>query len=69
MISEIATKPIPFEIKSGMTRQENFFSNLRYWQKLTDQESTELTVIYGGEENFATSNGNYVSWRRLESVF
>ena len=69
LISEIATKPIPFEIKSGMTRQENFFSNLRYWQKLTDQESTELTVIYGGEENFATSNGNYVSWRRLESVF
>lgn len=25
--------PVPFEIKSGMTMNENYFINLKYWQK------------------------------------
>ena len=60
---------LPFEIKSGMTMQENYFSNLRYWQKLTGEESHNLNVIYGGANNLKTSKGNYISWQNLSGIF
>lgn len=65
LILEKGLNPILFEIKSGMTMQENHFSNLKYWQKLTGEDSSNLNVIYGGENDFKTSKGNYVSWQNL----
>ncbi len=57
--------PLPYEIKSGMTMNDSYFSNLKYWQKLTGEDSKNLNVIYGGDTDFNTSNGNYISWNSM----
>jgi hypothetical protein len=69
LIVDTAHKPFPVEIKSGMTLSDSYFSNLKYWQKLTGEKSKNLNVIYGGEINFRTSIGNYISWRSLNKIF
>lgn len=58
----------PVEIKSGMTRNMAFLNNLQYWQKLTNNPSDNSYVVYGGDENVKTSNGNYISWRSLSEI-
>ena len=60
--------PIPYEIKSGMTMHDSFFGNLKYWQKISGEESENLNIIYGGETNLKTSNGNFISWRSLQEL-
>ncbi|NLE34998.1 MAG: ATP-binding protein [Bacteroidales bacterium] len=57
--------PVPFEIKSGMTMNEYYFTNLKYWQKLTGEKPENMSVIYGGDTNLKTSSGNYISWKKL----
>jgi len=62
---------LPIEIKSSKTRLPNLLDNLKYWQKLnTDQNinSNDLNVIYGGEDDMKTSNGNFVSWKNINSI-
>ncbi len=68
LIIDTPSGPIPIEIKSGKTMQENYFSNLKYWQKLSGDETSNLNVIYGGEQSFNTSYGKYISWSKLESI-
>lgn len=65
LIIDTAEKLLPYEIKSGMTMNDSYFSNLKYWHKLTGEESKNLNVIYGGDINLRTSNGNYISWQNL----
>ncbi len=57
--------PVPYEIKSGKTMNDNFFANLKYWQKLTGEKPENLNVIYGGDTNLKISIGNYISWKNL----
>lgn len=59
------TDLLPFEVKAARTRNTHFFDNLRYWQKLSDISTEKLKVIYGGEEDFKTSKGTFVSWRNV----
>lgn len=57
---------LPFEVKVAQTKNKHFFDNLLYWQKLNGTLSTELlNVIYGGNEDFKTSDGNFISWRNI----
>ena len=58
--------PQTYEIKSGMTMNDSYFSNLKYWQKITGEETKNLNVIYGGDTNLKTSIGNYISWKSLQ---
>ncbi len=58
----------PFEIKSAKTRNNHFLDNLNYWQKLNGTPTEYLNVIYGGDENFLTSFGNFISWRNLNEL-
>jgi uncharacterized protein len=58
--------PLPYEIKSGMTMNDNYFTNLKYWQKLVDEKAENLNVIYGGDTDLNTSSGNYISWRSMQ---
>jgi hypothetical protein len=51
-----------------MTMNDSFFANLKYWQKLTGEESNRLNVIYGGDIDLGTSNGNYIAWRSLKNI-
>lgn len=57
--------PVAFEIKSGMTMNESYFTNLKYWQKLTGEKADNMNVIYGGDTMLKTSNGNYIPWNKL----
>lgn len=69
LIVESGLQPELYEIKSGMTLHENYFSNLKYWQKLTGENPENLNVIYGGNNDYKTSNGNYISWKNLSAKF
>ncbi len=69
LIVDTANKPVLVEIKSGMTMSDSYFSNLKYWQKLTGEESKNMNVVYGGDINLSTSNGSYISWRSLNKIF
>lgn len=57
--------PVPIEIKSGMTMNDSYFANLKYWQKITGEKHENLYVIYGGDTDLRTSKGNYISWSSL----
>ncbi len=57
--------PVPYEIKSGMTMNENYFTHLKYWQKLSGEKTENLNVIYGGDTSLSTSIGNYISWKNI----
>jgi hypothetical protein len=69
LIVQTANQHTPFEIKSGMTMSESYFSNLKYWQKLTGEDSENLNVIYGGDTDFKTSAGNFISWKNIATKF
>jgi predicted AAA+ superfamily ATPase len=60
--------PVPIEIKSGMTINESYLSNLKYWQKVSGDVSGVLSVIYGGDTNLNTKSGNFISWRSLKDL-
>jgi len=42
---------------------------LHYWKKLNGfEDNVLLNVIYGGDEDVKTSEGNYISWRNVFSL-
>jgi len=51
------------EIKSGSTIKTEFFKNLLIWQKISETSSDNLTVVYGGEQSYQSSNGKFLSWK------
>jgi len=67
LLIERAAELIPIEIKSGKTIQQSFFDNLLYWKKLTGNQKAELQVIYGGDQNFQTTSGNFIRWKNLNA--
>ncbi len=54
-----------YEIKSSMTMNNQYFSNLKYWQNLSGVSTDKLYVIFGGDTNYKTADGNYISWKNL----
>jgi hypothetical protein len=44
---------------------DNYFTNLKYWQKLSGEKPGNLNVIYGGDTSLRTSSGNFISWKEL----
>jgi predicted AAA+ superfamily ATPase len=51
------------EIKSGSTMKSDFFKNLMMWQKLSAIPNNQLTVVFGGEQSYQTSNGKLLCWK------
>lgn len=68
IIVDNGTELLPFEIKSAKTKGSHLFQNLKYWQKLNNSHTNSLNLIYGGDENFKTSEGNYISWRNISKI-
>lgn len=58
----------PIEIKAAKTKNISLLENLAYWNKLTPTSSSFLNLIYGGDENFKTSLGNFVSWQNIDTL-
>lgn len=65
LIIDKSDEPVPCEIKSGMTMNDSYFANLKYWQKITGKKSENLNVIYGGNISMKTSLGNFIAWNDL----
>ena len=57
----------PIEIKSGETKSMEYFKNLTYWNRLSDNEPGNSFVIYGGDKDRNTNAGRMLSWRSLVS--
>lgn len=68
LIIDTPEGPVAYEIKSGMTMNDNYFTNLRYWQKLSGEKTKNLNVIYGGDKDLKTSSGNYISWKSIQKI-
>jgi len=56
---------IPIEIKSGMTPNPDYFSNLIKWNKFSDTDVNNNFVTYAGEQSHELSKGKLVSWKEL----
>lgn len=64
VIVDDAGKLLPVEIKSGKTVNSEFFKNLDYWRKLSNEERSVL--LYAGDPEQKRSNGATVlNWRSL----
>lgn len=54
-----------FEIKSSATINADFFRGLKRFADISGLQPEKLNVVYGGDNNLTTLQGNYVSWRSL----
>ena len=62
---ETPDKLIPIEIKAGKTVVENYFENLRKWNRLSGGECADAYVIYGGRENQNRREAKVLSWMNI----
>lgn len=53
------------EIKASATLKTDFFSGLKHFQSLSGISDDALSVVYGGDADFLTSGGKYISWRNI----
>ncbi|NGX60882.1 MAG: hypothetical protein K940chlam9_00356 [Chlamydiae bacterium] len=56
------------EIKSGKTLTSDFFTNIHYWQKLTDSSPSNSYLIYGGHELQKRSYSHVLGWQNLDRL-
>lgn len=64
IIVDTAGKLLPVEIKAGKTISNEFFRNIEYWCKLSQQNQSIL--LYGGEQEQKRSDGKWVmNWRLI----
>jgi predicted AAA+ superfamily ATPase len=64
IIIDTAGKLVPIEIKSGKTINSDFFKNIDYWCKLSQQNQSLL--LYSGEQEQKRSDGKWVmNWRMM----
>ena len=54
-----------YEIKSAATMHSDHFASLKTFAKTAQLDADRLHVVYGGEQNIQTSNGDYISWKNL----
>jgi hypothetical protein len=51
------------EIKSGKPVNPDFFKNILYWQKTTENSRDQSFAIYGGLENQPWPQAQVLSWQ------
>lgn len=54
--------PVPVEIKSGKTVAPDFFKEINYWDKLTNNSQVPKFLVYGGSENQNWPQAKVLSW-------
>lgn len=62
MLIEDAGQLYPVEIKSGATISPSMFNDLKWWNKLTANDSANATLVYGGNQNFTQNKINIKPW-------
>lgn len=56
------------EIKAGATKSSSYFSNLKFWQKVSDTEAENVHVVYGGDKSLRLQQGHLWSWQELPEM-
>jgi len=51
------------EIKSGATLNDNYFKGLTLFQQISNTDKNNLTVVFGGDADYTTQTGRFVSWK------
>ena len=54
-----------YEIKSSATINSDFLNGLKNFRKTADLPQENTAVIYGGDINFRTTSGFFVSWKKV----
>ncbi len=54
------------EIKSSATMNPTFFKTLKMFQAMADLPSESLTVVYGGDVDYHTQQGKFMSWKNID---
>ena len=54
------------EIKSSATLNTKFFNSLKRFQSISNISTDKLSVVYGGDIDFQTDNGKFISWKNMK---
>ncbi|GAB4110755.1 MAG: ATP-binding protein [Spirochaetota bacterium] len=67
IILEKGTLLHPVEIKSSYTVNDDFFKNIKKWEKITGLQLPAY-VVYGGDESFTRSGITILSWKDYRNI-
>jgi predicted AAA+ superfamily ATPase len=62
LIEEKQGKQYGYEIKSSQTFNTDFFKNLNYWRNLSQVETSQCNIIYLGDLDLKTKDGNVIKY-------
>lgn len=65
LIIDFGIKKYGIEIKRSETIQEKYFSGLSYWMNLSETESKNMFLIYGGTDNYVRNEMNVTGWDNI----
>ena len=68
LIIENNDKTTPIEIKAGKTINHDYFKNLIYLNRLSENKPENTFVIYGGKEAYDTKDGIILSWNNFDKI-
>ena len=68
MIEYHGTDLIPVEIKSGRTPNTDYFKDISYWNRLSENPPEQSFVVYGGDTDQDRSIGHLISYRHLDPI-
>ena len=68
-IIETASQLYPVEIKSGQTKSPHFFDGVNYYRNLAKAKSKKGTVVYGGKDVTATTDGLLLPWNKMDELY
>ena len=54
-----------YEIKSSATMNNDFFKGLKRFAGISNLQTENLNVVYGGDISLTAQQGKYISWRDL----
>lgn len=54
------------EIKASATLKTDFFRGLKHFQSISGIPDDALSVVYGGDADFITSTGKFISWKNWQ---
>lgn len=60
---------VPIEIKSGKTVVDDYFRDIRYWDKLSNNQHPDAYVVYGGAQTQRRSDVTVLGWQESMNVF
>jgi len=66
LIIDFGINKFGIEVKRSETIQEKYFSGLTYWKNLSNTESKNMYLIYGGTDNHIRNEMNVIGW---DSIF